>query len=316
MQPQLYAMPDGRYFFAPGRVNLIGEHTDYTGGLVLPVAIGLGITLEARRVETSALVSEDFPGDRSWQRYVDAVAAELEVSLPLSGTVRSTLPAGAGLSSSAALEVAVALALCALSGKKLPKLDLIEATRRAEERAVGVPCGLMDQAVAVLGQAGKAVLIDTSTLEYRYVEIPEEIELVVLDSGVRRRLQDSRYAMRRAEVESGDPRRLRHIATENARVEAAVTALDQRDMAPLGRLFRESHNSLRDDFDVSVPELDSLVDRAYRHGAIAARMTGGGFGGTVISLVYRGSASAFVRDIDPVRAWIVTAADGAREITP
>ena len=239
-----FATQAPRRFFAPGRVNLIGEHTDYTGGLVLPVAIDLGVTVEVEAADELALVSESFDADEGWRRYVDAVAAELGVPTGMRGTIRSTVPAGAGLSSSAALEIAVALAFCAFSGVKLSPAKLVEAARRAEERAVGVPCGVMDQAAAVLGRAGHAILIDTATFEHRYVRLPLELELVVLDSGVRRRLEDSRYAERRAEVERGDPRRLRHVESENRRVREVVDALERADLAALGPLFRAGRESL------------------------------------------------------------------------
>lgn len=266
-------------FFAPGRVNLIGEHTDYAGGLVLPYALPLGITLDVEPADEL-----DLEVDARW---VEAVAAELGVAPGLRGTISSTLPMGAGLASSAALEVAIARALCAFNGLELSDWELIQATRRAEERAVGVPCGVMDQAAAVLARDGHAILIDTAALTHRYVRLPD-VDVVVLDSGVRRRLEDSRYAERRAEVERGDPRRLRHVASENERVRATVAALERGDLDALGPIFRASHDSLRDDFEVSTPELDALVDAAYAAGAIAARMTGAGFGGCVVALAHRG----------------------------
>jgi galactokinase len=201
--------------------------------------------------------------------------------------VSSTLPIGAGLASSASLEVALARAFCTFNGLEPTPWELIHATRRAEERAVGVPCGVMDQAAAVLARDGHAILIDTAAQTHRYVRLPEEVEVVVVDSGVRRRLEDTRYAERRAEVERGDPRRLRHIASENERVRATVAALERNDLDALGPIFRASHDSLRDDFEVSTPELDALVDDAYANGALAARMTGAGFGGCIVALYAR-----------------------------
>jgi galactokinase len=266
-------------FFAAGRDNLIGEHTDYAGGLVLPYALPLGITLDVEPADELDLDVDP--------RYVEAVAAELGVAPGIRGTLRSDLPIGAGLASSAALEVALARALCAFNDLEISDWELIHATRRAEERAVGVPCGVMDQAAAVLARDRHAILIDTATFAHRYVELPD-VDIVVLDSGVRRRLEDSRYAERRAEVERGDPRRLRHVASENERVRATVDALERGDLDALGPIFRASHDSLRDDFEVSTPELDALVDAAYAAGAIAARMTGAGFGGCVVALTRRG----------------------------
>jgi galactokinase len=314
MQPTPSATLVPRRFFAPGRVNLIGEHTDYAGGLALPVALDLGVTVEAEPSERLELASETFDEDEGWTRYVRAVAAELGLPAGLRGTVRSTLPAGAGLSSSAALEVAVALALSACAGLELGPEELVRATRAAEERAVGVPCGVMDQAAAVLGRAGHAVLIDTSTLAHRLVPLPQELDLVVLDSGERRRLEDSRYAERRREVEAGSPRRLRHVTSENERVLRVVEALERHDLDALGRLFRAGHESLRDDFEVSTPELDRLVDEAYAAGAVAARLTGAGFGGAVVALVLRGEAPAVIGAARPAAAWVVAAGDGAREL--
>jgi galactokinase len=320
-----------RTFFAPGRVNLIGEHTDYAGGLVLPIAVDRGVTVAVTPADSIELRSDGFgvveldaggAGDASgWGRYVAAVAAELDLlgrpSTGMRGHVTSTLPAGAGLSSSAALEIALAIALCAIAGFPVEPVELVQAARRAEERAVGVPCGVMDQAAAIFARAGHAVLIDASSLDHRLLRLPEELEIVVLDSGVRRRLEDSGYADRRAELESGDPRRLRHVSTENERVRRVAAALEQTpaDLATLGRAFRESHESLRDDFEVSTPELDLLVERAYAHGAIAARMTGGGFGGSVVALVERGQVDALIEAVDAPAAMVVTAGDAAHELT-
>ena len=321
-------------FRAPGRVNLIGEHVDYVGGLVLPAALDRGVTVTGSATADGVvrLESGTFPGraevviDKAaaadqdgWARYVAAVVAELSAAgfgvVGFEGTVDSDLPAGSGLSSSAALEVAVAGALVAASGGELVGLELALLGQSAEHRAVGVPCGIMDQAASVLGQAGHAVLLDCGSLEHRAVLLPEGIALVIIDSGVRRRLEDSAYAERRAEIEAAlallpagaardDPestlalaervgiagtplRRLRHVVTENARVTAVVAALEHpggADVVELGRLFEEGHASLRDDFEVSVPELDLLVELAREEGAIASRMTGGGFGGAIVAL--------------------------------
>jgi galactokinase len=326
-----------RAFWAPGRVNLIGEHTDYTGGLVLPAALELGLRLDGRAADTIRLGSDEFDGDvelepsgagdgvSGWGRYVAAVAAELDAlgrpPVGLVGRIHASLPAGAGLASSAALEVVVATALCAVAEFSLDPLELALAAQRAEHRAVGVPCGIMDQTVAVLGEAGHAILIDTASLEHRAIPLPSELSLVVVDSGVSHRLEHSGYATRRRELEEAlvaldgrspaevtpaeaealaasarlDPvlaRRLRHVVTENARVRevVAVVATEPRDVARLGELFREGHDSLRHDFEVSIPELDLLVDLAYDSGAVAARMTGGGFGGSVVALVDRSRA--------------------------
>jgi galactokinase len=350
-----------RAFWAPGRVNLIGEHTDYTGGLVLPAALELGVRIEGVAADRIRLASDGVRepvdlapggGDTSgWGRYVAAVAAELAAlgrpPVGFDGRVSSDLPVGAGLSSSAALEVAVATALCAVADFALEPLQLALAAQRAEYRAVGVPCGIMDQAVAVLGVAGHAILLDTASLAHRAIPLSPELALVIVDSGVRHRLEESGYATRRRELEEAlavlggrgaaevDPeeaeelaagldavpaRRLRHVVTENARVREVVAVLSEPALDPerLGELFRAGHESLRRDFEVSTPELDLLVDLAYRAGAVAARMTGGGFGGSIVALVERDRAESLAGEIVAAypagTARISAAADGAREL--
>jgi galactokinase len=296
-----------RSFRAPGRVNLIGEHTDYAGGLVLPAAIDRAVTVTGEPADVIRLVSGRDPepvelgadgsgSAEGWGRYVSAVAGELDTlgrpQVGFDGRVTSDLPDEIGLSSSAALEVAVARALCDAAGFELEPLELADACRRAEERAVGVPCGLMDQAASLLGRAGHALLLDCATLEHRHVPIPTELVLVVIHSGVERSLESSEYAQRRAEVGAGDARRLRHVSSENERVLAVVDALEAGDRAALGRLFRAGHESLRDDFEVSTPELDLLVELAYAEGSIAARLTGAGFGGAIVALAEAAGAHA------------------------
>jgi galactokinase len=243
----------------------------------------------------------------------------------LDGTVSSTVPVGAGLSSSAALTVAVALALCRAAEFELPPLELAHVAQEAERRAVRVPVGLMDPAASLLARRGHALLLDCGTEEYRLVPLPADLAIVVLDSAVRHSLEYSGYATRRAELERALPalggrrpsevtvdeaetaaratgvddvarRRLRHVVSENERVRGCVRALEAPnapDRKALGVLFREGHASLRDDFEVSIPELDELVELAYDEGAVAARMTGGGFGGSVVALADAGTADAF-----------------------
>ena len=316
--------------WAPGRVNLIGEHTDYSGGLVLPAAIQLGVTVEvlarADEISLSSTRSGDAPPfaadgggpvARSWARYGQAVAVELaELGRPpvgLVGTIDSDLPAGAGLSSSAALEVAIALALCAVAGFEVEPLELALACRRAEERAVGVPCGILDQAASLLCREGEAILLDCGTLEYRPVRIPAHAALLVVGSGVERSLEGTGYAertrelgralaavgaTRSTEVElaavSGldelSQRRLRHVVTENDRVRRMADALEADDLPKAGRLLSASHASLRDDYEVSIPELDLLVELAESAGALGARLLGGGFGGSILALVEANAA--------------------------
>src|SRR6188472_2187100 len=243
-----------RTFWAPGRVNLIGEHTDYSGGLVLPVALDRGIRLT---VEPTRGPMELTSADGDVGRYADAMLAELEVlgrpAVNLAGRIESDLPIGAGLSSSAALEVALGLALCAVAEFAIDPLVLAQVAQRAEHRATGVPCGVMDQAVSLLGREGHALLLNTGSLEWELVPLPPELRIVVIDSGVRRQLEHSGYAERRAELERGlagavDPvalRRVRHVHSENERVREVVEALrsDPVDLGRLGELFREGHAS-------------------------------------------------------------------------
>jgi galactokinase len=293
---------------APGRVNLIGDHTDYSGGLVLPVAIQLGITLTFGPAERFEL---DAPGG---ERYAAAVALELaELGRPdvgIRGTVDADLPQGAGLGSSGAFEVVVALALCDAAGFELEPLQLALACQRAERRAVGVPSGILDQAASLLGRAGSALLLDCGSLEHRWVALPEGVAILVLDSGERHSHEGSGYGDRRRELEAGEPRRVRHVETENERVRETVDVLERGDVAALGPIFAASHASLRDDYEVSTPTLDALVAAALDAGALAARMTGGGFGGSVVALAEPDRA-ADVLARTGVQGWIVCAADGA-----
>jgi galactokinase len=358
-----------RRFRAPGRANLIGEHTDHTDGLVLPAAIDRAVMLEADLGgAVIELTSADAAGEvvvdadgatppaSGWGRFVAAVAAELaalgRAPVGMRGQLWSDLPQGAGLSSSAALEVVVGLALCAAADLELEPLELAAACRRAERRAVGVPSGIMDQAASVLGRADHAVRLDCGTLEHRLVPLPADHVLLVIDSGVQRRLESSGYAERTRELAAALPvlggrrpsevgieeleglldgvapvpaRRLRHVVTENARVRATEAALLAGDLRRVGELFDEGQASLRDDFEVTVPELDALVEAARGRGATAARMTGAGFGGAILALVREPLAdevaAAVVEDYavaHPDRTATVhrcRAADGAGELT-
>jgi len=310
--------------YAPGRVNLIGDHTDYTGGMVLPMAVEWGTTVEAERGGNRVeLVSDREPrsavielpvGDPAateppWARYVAGVVAVLQPEVGVVGTVSTTLPVGAGLSSSAALEVAVALAL----GFDGAPVELARACQRAENLASGVPSGVMDQLASAAGIAGHALLIDCSTLAVTPVPLPPGVDVVVAHSGQSRTLAGSAYADRRAECEAAAEivgplreasladlvairdevvrRRARHVVTENVRVLAFADCLASGDLAGAGRLMTASHASLRGDFEVSSPALDRTVERlSASPGVYGARMTGCGFGGCAVALAEPGSA--------------------------
>ncbi|MEA3018662.1 MAG: galactokinase [Actinomycetota bacterium] len=287
--------------FAPGRVNLIGDHTDYAGGLVLPMALHLGTTIVGDRggdrvvltsdardgtVDLPLAVDDPRSVEPPWARYVAGVIAEVRPPQGFAGHITTTLPVGGGLSSSAALEVALALVL----GFDGDRGELAARCQLAEQRASGVPCGRMDQLASACGIDGSALLIDCSTFAIEPVTVPHDVDVVVVHSGHDRALADSEYATRRAELASGHPRRARHVRTENARVRAFVDALRAHDLATAGALLVESHASLRDDFEVSTPALDALVGRlCAQPGVHGARLTGGGFGGCVVVLAEPGA---------------------------
>lgn len=326
-----------RTYRAPGRVNLIGEHTDYNDGFVLPAAIAryTQVTI-APRVDRKLLIhSESFFDDVEcdlddsrpiasghWSDYVRGVALMLErADYRLSGahlSISGDVPIGAGLGSSAALEVAVGYALLDNSGHDIDRLELAKLCRQAENEFVGIRCGIMDQFIACLGRAAHALMLDCRSLEHRRLRLPAGIRLVICNTMIRHELATGEYNNRRSECEEGVRhfaalrseagalrdvtmddlerygrdlpetifKRCRHVITENARVERAAAALEQNDLHAFGELMAASHRSLRDDYEVSCAELDAMVDIATRaEGVYGARMTGGGFGGCTINLV-------------------------------
>jgi galactokinase len=316
---------------APGRVNLIGEHIDYSEGFVLPFAIadrayaaiaarpdGLVRIASHQRKEKifSIDISDVKPGSKGdWEKYVLGVLWSLGITSGVDILVDGSVPSGAGLSSSAALECSVAVGLNALFSLERSKQDLARATQKAENDYVGMPCGIMDQSVSLMGQAGAALLLDCRDLTTE--SIPFDVasaglELLIIDTQAHHALVDGGYAERRAACESvagklGIPSmrhltlevleanrekvtevefiRARHAVTEIARVLEAVTALRASDFATLGTLINASHASLRDDYAVSCPELDVAVDASLAAGAMGSRMVGGGFGGSAIALI-------------------------------
>ncbi|HUZ90014.1 MAG TPA: galactokinase family protein [Candidatus Acidoferrales bacterium] len=288
---------------APGRVNLIGEHVDYAGGRVLPCAIDRFVTARGDRAERWSMESEIEGGTP----YLTALGHELGVG-PQRVQVTANLPAGAGLASSAALLVALARGLApGLEGARAALIG-----QRAEQRATGVMVGAMDHFASALGRRGHAMLLDCSTFEYRQVPLPEGIAIAIVDSGLRRQVSSSEYGLRRQEVLSGDARRVRHVESENARVTAFVAAMESGDLKAMGELLGLSHASLRDDFEVSRPELDQIVTRATASaGCLGARLIGAGFGGSVLALLEAGAEARFEAHLEGRPVQFCQSADGA-----
>ena len=367
--------PDG-VWQAPGRVNLIGEHTDYNDGFVLPVAIDRSMVVAAGRRDDGVLrswstrdrggpvtrpVAEAGPGRSSgWAAYVEGMAWVLrEQGIAVPGAdlvVHADLPAGAGLSSSAALEAAVGLALLDLAHETNPdRVALALAGQRAETEVVGMPCGIMDQMAVLLGRAGHALFLDTRSRETELVPFDPAgrgLTLLVIDTRVKHTLVGSPYAERRRSCERAAEtlgvralrdvtlddleearssgkldevtfRRARHVVTENDRVLNVVEALRAGEMERIGPALAGSHASLRDDYEVSCPELDVAVEAAVAGGAVAARMTGGGFGGSALALapidgagrVEQAVGEAFAAaGFGPPVVFAVSIADGARRV--
>jgi galactokinase len=321
--------------FGPGRVNLIGEHTDYNGGLALPFAISRGIVVEAVAVDDLVIrahaldLGEQFAfavsqreREHGWRAFVIGMAAELEaLGVDVGGaelSIGGDLPRGAGLSSSAALEVALCLALLTLAGvapEQPGRLELARVCARVENEWVGAQTGLLDQLASLCGEPDSALLIDFATLELEPVPLKlGEWRLVVLDSGQRHEHSRGGYNERRAEcahacellgvqslsearasaaAQLPEPlaRRARHVLSENERVRAAVAALRDRDMPELGALLNSSHASLRDDYEISTPAVEATVARLLDASAAGARIMGGGFGGCVLALFAPGVAA-------------------------
>ncbi len=363
---------------SPGRTNLIGEHIDYLGGNVLPAAIDLAITLDATctsesstgkiisrlgdpeitgEIDLNDLSRRDDP-DLLWQNYIIGVLfgyQQLGYEIPgFECTLTTTLPIGAGLSASAALETAFGVMVEAYNDKPLSAAERASLCQKAEHDYAGVPCGIMDQLAVSAGQDGHAILIDCDTLETQAISIPEGMSIVLARTGVSHSLADGEYAKRRADCEAaleilGQPewvqvdmdqveakkdelgdrlyRRSRHAVTEIARVGQFVTSLQNGDREALSRLMHEGHASLRDDYEVSCPELDVLVEAGYDFGAenghVASRMTGGGFGGSTVNLVEDHAAQALIDHLTAAYVekfgnkpdcYHVQASDGARTI--
>ena len=358
---------------APGRVNLIGEHTDYNDGFVLPCAIDRDTVVAAGpsddpRLHAVAADSDDAtddwsPGDgfapatHDWANYVRGVATALiEAGVALPGArlaIAGNVPLGSGLSSSASLEVAVGVALAALAGATVDPTRMAQIAQHAENAYVGAQCGIMDQLIATRGVAGHALLIDCRSLDCRPVALPPGVSILIAHSGVRHAHADGEYNDRRAEcaraaahygvaalrdldvaaLEAGRVglddvsfRRARHVVTENARTLAAADALATGDLVTMGRLMAESHVSMRDDFEITVPAVDRLqtimADAVGVEGG--ARMTGGGFGGCVVALLPQTRVATVIEavardyrapDGSPADVFVCKASDGAGPVS-
>ena len=364
-----------RIYRAPGRVNLIGEHTDYNEGFVMPAAINFStyVAITSRDDRVIKIHSDTFKEDASldlahapehgrkhWSDYPLGVAVNLQdAGHRISGAnvlVHGELPLGSGLSSSAALEVSTGLGLLDISQERIDRLQLAKTCQRAENEFVGARTGLMDQFIACFGKANHAVMLDCRSLESKALPIPEEVKLVVCNTMVKHELASSEYNKRREQCEEGVRvlsqhlpnvnslrdvtvddletlrdqlpdvvyRRCLHVTTENDRVRSAADALQRRDLQTFGQLMYKSHESLRDDYEVSCKELDVMVNLAREvEGVYGARMTGGGFGGCTINLVALAAVDRFTRAIkvgysEKVKrepeVYVCSAADGAERV--
>ncbi len=315
---------------APGRVNLIGEHTDYNGGLVLPIAIGLrtevaiGPSLSgldeivSDRFGAIARLAPDSAARGMWTDYASGGLQQARRAGWLDGPARlaisSNLPDGAGLSSSAALIVAILTGAARMAGAAPSITELARQAQRVEHQHIGVPCGVMDQMIIAANAGRRAMQLDTVSLDYQWVEVPAGWRLFVLHSGVTRKLDEGRYAQRRRECEAAAAQlggeqlcrlsaqqeariaslpwplagRARHALTDSARATRAAEAIRADDIAAFGAILNDGHASLRDDFEISTPQIDALVAVALEEGALGARLTGGGFGGCVLAVLPEG----------------------------
>ncbi|WP_027415916.1 galactokinase [Aneurinibacillus terranovensis] len=339
-----------RLFFAPGRVNLIGEHTDYTGGYVFPAALSYGTWAFARArrdglfrfastgfsTRTECFVNDlVYRTEDDWTNYPKGMARQfIERGIGLNGAdmlFHGNIPNGAGLSSSASIELVTGVALASIEQAEIPTVELVKMAQRAENTFIGVNCGIMDQFAVGMGRMGQAMLLKCDTLQYRYVPLELGVyNLVITNSNKRRGLADSKYNERRSECEAGFAailpytdaaslgdisietwrkvqhhitdetirRRVEHVVTENARVLSSMEALQNGDLIEFGERMKQSHISLRDLFEVTGAHLDVLFDSQRQiEGCIGTRMTGAGFGGCTVSLVHRESIDHFKQTV-------------------
>jgi galactokinase len=334
-------------FFAPGRINLIGEHIDYNGGYVLPCALDIGTygVVTTRDDEIVSCYSENFPEigtisfslkeieyrpEDNWVNYVKGVLKELKLKKGFNLYVKGEIPNGAGLSSSASLEVLVGVAANTLYNLGYTNLELVQVAHKAENEFIGVKCGIMDQFIIGMAQEESGILLNTSNLDYHHVKINlGEYVILIGNTNKKRTLASSKYNERRSECEEGlnvlqtryeikdlceltskdfeesralltDPviyKRVRHVITENERTKAAYQALQEGNLSEFGKLLNASHDSLRDDYEVTGVELDTMQERFLKYGALGARMTGAGFGGCAIALVKASEANSIIEKV-------------------
>ncbi len=365
-------------YFAPGRVNLIGEHTDYNGGHVFPCALTFGtyavahkrqdskLRLYSRNFEDTGIIETDigslaYDKAHDWANYPKGIIktfmdAGYRIDSGLDIMFHGNIPNGAGLSSSASIELVTSVALNSLFGLKADMLEMVKLSQRSENLFNGVNCGIMDQFACGMGRKNHAMLLNTTTLEYKYVPVAlEGVSIVIANTNKRRGLADSKYNERRSQCEAAltalqkkldiaslgdlteeefeankqlitddvERKRARHAVYENRRTIAAVDALNRGDLEGFGQLMNASHISLRDDYEVTGAELDTLVSAAWENGAIGSRMTGAGFGGCTVSLVSNSRLEDFIEKVGRTylekigyRAdfYIATIGDGAGQI--
>lgn len=377
---QLFAGTKGdiRIFFAPGRVNLIGEHTDYNGGHVLPCALEIGTYVLVRKTANPFIrfYSKNFPEtgiitvsyddlsyqeQHGWANYPKGIIAAFQLFCPIETGLDilyyGTIPNGSGLSSSASIELVTAVMLNELFAQHIDMLELVKMSQKVENEYVGVNCGIMDQFAVGMGKRNHAMLLNCQTLEYRYLPVSmSNCSIVIANTNKKRGLADSAYNERRATCEAAlvklqkhiniaslgdltseqleeykhflsplEQQRARHAVTENERTIEAAAALEKGDLARFGELMKQSHISLRDDYEVTGTELDTLVEAAWKHeGTIGARMTGAGFGGCTVNIVKDAYIPDFIERVGKeyvekigyeASFYVVKIGDGAREIT-
>ncbi|TYS45935.1 galactokinase [Bacillus infantis] len=344
---------DARLFFSPGRINLIGEHTDYNGGHVFPCAITLGTygAVKKRNDRIVRVYSQNFPDagivefsldeleyekEHGWANfpkgmiaYIEEAGWKLPVGIDL--YVYGNIPNGAGLSSSASLEMLIGVTVNELFGFNIGRIDLVKLGKKVENEFIGVNSGIMDQFAIGMGQAGSAILLDCNTLKYEYAPINlEDYQIMIMNTNKRRELADSKYNERRSECEAaldklqsklsisslgelsedefeqhkqliGDEileKRAKHAVCENQRTLKAFKALQEGRLEDFGKLMNESHQSLKNDYKVTGKELDALVEAAWQQeGTLGARMTGAGFGGCAIAIVEKDKAASFIKEV-------------------